>query len=126
MFTPRVADLDVQDRPRVRLIGQQADLFQFVVEPALAEQQAVLVERVSFARFAEADHLQDARELVLRPDAEAEGGDRLAGRVTERTGDEHRRQVGPQLAVLVREQQRAAVGPGHECLAACRSKISLR
>src|SRR5437016_3344573 len=77
------------------LIGQKAELLQLVVESALAEKQSRLVEGVRLSRLPEADHLENARELIFRPNPQAESGDRLPLLVLERTNREHRRQIRP-------------------------------
>ena len=64
-FTPGSRSVTRQDRLSVRIVDQQADLFQLVVEAAFAEQQAVAIEGVGFAGLAGLGDVQDPREVLV-------------------------------------------------------------
>ena len=97
---------------RIRLVGEQADLLEIVVEAALAEHQSVAVESVGFARISEGRRMKDFGEVVVRSDPKGERCDRPLVLVWHRSGDNHHGQVRAELAFFVLQQQLAAEGLG--------------
>ena len=73
---PGIADLHVEDGPRLRLVGNQSRGFQLIVEAAIREKPAALVEGVRLARLADSSHRQYPRELLVGVDTEVERSDR--------------------------------------------------
>ena len=88
----------------IRRIDKQSELLQFLVEAALTQQQACVVESVSFTRLAEADDLQHTGEVVTRPDAQSQRGEGFAILIRHWSDDKHRWQIGPQLIFFVRKK----------------------
>ena len=118
MSPPGSRTIKLQNRMRIVLVGQQSQENQRVVEAAVGNKQAVLVEGIGLARVADAAQLQDPRELEFRSNAQREHADDLKTFVADRRGDEHRRHPGAQAAILVLqrhdawERRRDASGSG--------------
>jgi hypothetical protein len=105
---PGVADVDRQDGLGVGQVGQQADPFEVVVEPAVGQHQPVPVEGIGLTRLAGPGHLQDASELLVWADADGQDDGPGPVRPADRGGREHRRHVSPELPSLVLEKEPAS------------------
>ena len=62
----------VENRLGARLVGQDAEQNQLIVEAAVGKHQPVLVEGVRFAGFVDAAQLQELREVAFGANAQAE------------------------------------------------------
>ena len=97
----RIADQELQDRVRILLVGQQTEQNQRVVEAAVGNEQAVLVEGIRLTRVADAAQLQNPSEFLLGPNAKREDADDLKAFVANRRGDVHRRHAGADAAIFI-------------------------
>ena len=94
----------------MRLVGDQADPLQLVVEAALRQQPPRAVEGIRLARRAEPRHVQDAGEGPLGPHPEAERGDDPAVVPADRGRHEHGRHADALPAVQVGQHHRRGEG----------------
>ena len=101
MSPPGIAGQELQNRMRVFLIREQTEQDQCVVEAAVGDKQAVLVEGVRFAGVAHAAELQDASEFLFGLNSQREDGHDLKTIVADRRGDEHRRHASADTAILI-------------------------
>src|SRR5262245_30616920 len=78
-----------------------------LVEAAVGDHQAVLIDGIRLARIAGAAKLQDAREFLFRSDAKGQGGDDLKVSVANRRSDDHGGDAGTETAKFILRRSHA-------------------